>query len=127
MGPDMSVMSYLLLASLLRSTTYGYNELKCGDVGKAVPCSKGAVTASGVEFNPDVASVAVSAPFKLRLKSQWIRLKVAGGKCHKLKLLDKMHPRYIGKRGFDLTPAAVKLLTGKAGTKVWSGRVELCR
>jgi hypothetical protein len=123
----MEIIKYLLLASFLRSTTYGYGELKCGDVGKARTCDKGAVTASGVEFNPDVASVAVSAPFKLRLKSQWIRLRVAGGKCHKLKLLDKMHPRYIGERGFDLTPAAVRLLTGKAAAPNWSGRVELCR
>jgi len=123
----MLLTQLLLLASMLTSTTYGHGEMFCGDIGKAVPCSKGAITASGIEFDPSVAMVAIAAPTKLVLRAKTIGLRVPGGKCRRVKLADKMNPRYIGVRGFDLTPAAVQLLTGKPATKYWSGRVEVCK
>lgn len=121
----MVLAQLLLLASLLPSTTYGYGEKMCGDPGKAVACDSNAVTASGVPFNPDVAMVALAMPAKLRLKATHIGLRVPGGKCKLVLLADKMNERYVGKRGFDLTPAALRLLTGSSGP-MWSGRVEIC-
>lgn len=123
----MYLNQLLLLASMLTSTTYGHGELMCGDIGKAVPCVKGAVTASGLPFDPTVPMVAIAAPTAMVLKARTIGLRVPGGKCRGVKLADKMNPRYVGVRGFDLTPAAVALLTGAPATKHWSGRVELCK
>ncbi len=122
----MAITQLLIVASLLTSTTYGYGELMCGDVGKPRTCDKNAVTASGVPFNPDVAMVAIAAPVNLRLTAQYIGLRVPGGVCRKVLLADKMNERWIGVRGFDLTPAAVRLLTGQPATRHWSGRVEVC-
>ncbi len=121
----MGIETLLLIASLMRSTTYGYGEFMCGDVGKPRPCEKGAITASGVEFDPTKPMAAIAAPFNMVLKAQVIGLRVEGGKCKRIHLVDKMNPRYIGKRGFDLSPAAVRLLTGDAHPG-WSGRVEVC-
>lgn len=122
----MELAQLLLLASLLPSTTYGYGEVMCGDIGSPRACDSSAVTASGVGFDPTRAMVAIAAPAGLRLKARVIGLRVPGGKCRKVLLADKMNPRYIGVRGFDLTPAAVALLTGKPASPVWSGRVEVC-
>jgi hypothetical protein len=126
MSPSL-VEYYLMIASLVPSTTYGYGEKMCGDIGKPVACSVGAVTASGVPFNPAVPMVALAMPTNRRLVARHVWLRVEGGECKRVRLTDKMNPRYIGKRGFDLTPAAVTLLTGKPATKHWSGRVEVCK
>lgn len=120
------LLELLLLASTLPSTTYGHGELMCGDVGKARKCELGAITASGVMFDPSVPSIAIAAPFGLPIEPTKVTLRLPGGKCHEVWLLDKMNPRWIGVRGFDLTPAAVELLTGKAATPYWSGVVEVC-
>lgn len=127
----MSILTDILIsiASGLLSTTYGHGELFCGDVGKPVPCSVGAVTASGETFHPTtVPSAAVAAPFKVRLDARWIRLKLAGPfPCKRVRLNDKMHARYVGVRGFDLSPSAVRLLTNRPASSYWSGIVEVCR
>jgi hypothetical protein len=122
----MTVTAYLLLASLFPSTTYGYGEIMCGDVGQPRACSKGAVTASGLPFNTAVPQVALAMPTDMRIKARKIRLRIAGGKCQWVMLADKMNERWIGARGFDLNPAAQALLTGKPAVKHWTGRVELC-
>ena len=119
------ILFYILVASGLHSTTYGHGELMCGDIGKPVKCSVGAITASGEVFDPQIPQVAVAAPTGLRMYPQVIPLRIKGGKCKFLRIVDKMNPRYIGKRGFDLTPAAVTLLGGMA-TEYWSGEVEVC-
>jgi hypothetical protein len=123
----MSLMELLLLASSVFSTTYGHGERMCGDVGKTRACDRSAVTASGVPFNPDVPMVAIAAPRDMRISAQYIGLRVPGGTCRQVLLADKMNPRYIGERGFDLSPAAVALLTGKRATRFWSGNVQLCQ
>ena len=126
MSPSL-IEYYLMIASLVPSTTYGHGELMCGDVGKPVACAVGAVTASGVPFNPAVPMVAIAMPANRRLVARHVWLRVEGGECRRVRLTDKMNARYIGVRGFDLTPAAVRLLTGKPATKHWSGRVEVCK
>lgn len=117
---------YLLTSSGITSTTYGHNEVMCGDVGAPTACVKGAVTASGDTFDPDKATAAIALPANVRIRAQYIYLKMDGGTCQPIKLNDKMNPRYIGVRGFDLTPAAVKKLTGTAATDTWSGIVHVC-
>jgi hypothetical protein len=120
------LMDLLLIASSLPSTTYGYGETMCGDIHKPMKCDIGAITASGVPFDPQVPSIAIAAPAHLRIRPTLIYMRIDGGKCKPVWLLDKMNPRWIGIRGFDLTPAAVELLTGKAATPYWSGVVEVC-
>jgi len=117
---------YILLASGLRSTTYGWGELMCGDVGHPVRCTDGAVTASGDVFDTSIPTMAVSAPVWLVTRSKVVPVKIDGGKCVYIRVNDKMNPRYIGERGFDLSPAAVRLVTGAVPTSTWSGRITIC-
>lgn len=117
---------YLAIASGLVSTVYGGGEMFCGDVGKPVACAHGAITASGEVFDPTIPMVAIAAPYGVRLRARMVSLKVPGGECRPVLLADKMNPRWIGVRGFDLTPAAVELLTGGAQGLKWSGRVQVC-
>ncbi len=123
----MTLTAFLMLASLLDSTTYGYGEKMCGDVGKPVVCAKGAITASGEPFDVEVPQVALALPAKWRVRAQRIKLRVSGGKCQWVRLVDKMNARWVGLRGFDLNPAALSLLTGNRAIKHWTGRVEICR
>ncbi len=125
----MTTIEMLLsLASGLQATTYGWSEMMCGDVGSPRICAKGAVTASGEEFDPAVASAAIAAPARLVLRPQWVWLRLADGpfKCVRIRLNDKSNPRWIGRRGFDLSPAAVRRLTGAVPSSAWSGRVHVC-
>jgi hypothetical protein len=117
---------FIVIASGLLATTYGYSEPNCGDIGKPQPCRAGAVTASGEPFNPAAATAAVAAPTRLRIQARWLKLRVDNGSCEWIFLTDKMNPRYIGERGFDLTPAAVELLTKQPATPTWSGVVHVC-
>lgn len=121
-----TLFELLVIASGLISTTYGYGEVMCGDIHSPRPCAAGAITASGVAFDPRLPQVALAAPTHLRLPASHIWLRVPGGECRRIALVDKMNPRYIGVRGFDLTPRAVELLTGKPATRHWSGRVYVC-
>lgn len=99
----------------------------CGDVGSPRACSHGATTSSGETFDPARATAALAAPFRLYLQGSTVYLKLVGPyPCRKIRLNDKMHPRYIGVRGFDLSPGAVRSLTGRAPRRDWSGRVDVC-
>jgi hypothetical protein len=126
----MSILTELLitLASGLTATTYGYGEKNCSDVGTPKPCVSGAVTASGEVFKPNqIPSVAMAAPHRLKMVGRWIRIKLAGPyPCKSVRLNDKMNGRWISVRGFDLSPRAVTLLTGRPAKPTWSGVVELC-
>lgn len=117
---------YLAIASGLISTVYGGGEMFCGDIGKPRPCAYGAITASGEVFDPSIPMAAIAAPSGVRFRSRMVSLKVPGGECKPVLLADKMNPRWVGVRGFDLTPAAVELLTGGAQGLKWSGRVQVC-
>lgn len=124
-----TLLELLVIASGLTSTTYGFGEHNCGDIGRPRICATGAITASGVPFVISVPQAAIAAPTKMRLGASvvWLRLgDDQHGPCHPVALVDKMNPRYIGVRGFDLNPAAQSLLTGKPATRHWSGRVHVC-
>lgn len=61
----------------------------------------------------------------MRLTGRIIGL-TSGGACVRVRLVDKMNPRHIGMRGFDLTPGALKVLFGSAD-KHWTGNVSVCQ
>lgn len=92
------------------SSTYGFGEFNCGDIGKPKPCVEGQPTASGLPLRPDLPTAAVAAPTNLRMYPVVVHMRVPGGPCVEILVNDKMNPRYIGKRGFDLTPGALKAL-----------------
>jgi hypothetical protein len=124
-------MEFLIATAMsLTATTYGWGEMMCGDIGSPRSCSKGAVTASGQPFRPvTVPSAAIPAPTRMPLKARYIDIRLKGvpnAPCVRVILNDKANPRWIGKRGFDLSPAAVQALTGKMPTPHWSGKVEEC-
>lgn len=122
----LDILFYIQLSSGLTATTYGYGTMHCGDIGKPVACSLGATTASGEAFDPDLATAAVFAPSVLRMRPYVVKLKIVGPfRCQLIRINDKGNPRFIGKRSYDLTPAAVKKLGGRM-SKHWSHRVELC-
>lgn len=122
----MTLTTLLMVASGLISTTYGYGELNCGDINAPRKCEKGATTASGLTFDPDIAFVAIAAPTEFALKPSIVYLKTKHGRCHPIVIIDKMNPRYIGVRGFDVSPAGVKLLTGKPATSTWQEKLYIC-
>ncbi len=122
----MSINVLLLIASSVISTTYGYDEKMCGDVESPRACGLGAITASGIPFNPALPQVAIAAPTTFILKARYIGLRIKDGKCVKVHLVDKMHERWISERGFDITPRAQELITGKPATPYWSGKLTVC-
>lgn len=103
----------------------------CGDIGKPQSCTDGALTAAGHIFKPHtIPSAAVPAPTKQRMHVHILYLRLQGvpdAPCVAVILNDKANPRWIGKRGFDLSPAAVNALTGGKATPHWSGKVETCQ
>ena len=87
----------------------------------------GGITASGEKFEPfNEPSAAVAMPRNVRMRPKWVYLRVESGDCHMIRVNDKMNQRYVGKRGFDLSPSAQELLTGNAASKNWSGKVFVC-
>lgn len=131
----MSIMEtilslYILVATHQPASTYGYGEMMCGDVGAPRTCDVGAWTASGEPFSPPAPTAAVAAPFNLKLRARWVMLRVSpeyggSGECQWIRINDKMNPRWVGRRGFDLTPGALRRL-GVRPRRNWSGRVSMC-
>lgn len=126
----MILANLILLAAQLPATTYGFGEIRCGDAHAPKACKSGAVTASGMIFHPDILIAAVPAPvsFKLRLGAT-ISVETFDGKCIKIHLADKKNFRYIASAsagGFDFSPAAQRAITGKAPSRSWRGRIQLC-
>jgi rare lipoprotein A (peptidoglycan hydrolase) len=123
----MSLEYFVQLAlSIGISTTYGYGEMYCCDPGKACPCTTGQYTASGEMFDTEKATAAIPLPVNMRIVPTVVHLQIENGPCVPIKLNDKMNSRFIGKRGFDLSPRAIELLTGKPRTPKWVGRVYPC-
>lgn len=119
------MIEYIALALALPHSTYGWGSNNCGDIGRPVACSKGAITSSGEEFDPDAVTAAVPAPTSQRTRVTTVKLRATSGKCVAIKINDKSNPRFIGLRGLDLTPGALRAL-GIEPTRHWSGRIEMC-
>jgi hypothetical protein len=122
----LDIYEHLNNASGKKAHTYGWQELSCSSLTKPTPCVKGAKTASGVTFDPDVASFAFALPVTYRVKPMKVLLRLKGGVCKWIWLLDKKNMRMIEKAPWDLTKAAITLLGGKASSS-WSGIVEVCK
>jgi len=123
----MIINKFIHIANGLIATVYGFGEKNCGDVDKPVKCAVGATTASGLPFDPAKVIAALAAPSNVRIRpGRIVHLRLEGSThCVKIKLADKMNERYIGQRGFDLTPAAIVAL-GSTPHKHWSNRVFIC-
>jgi hypothetical protein len=121
------MISYVAIAFLQTATVYGFGESNCGDPGKARPCAYGALTATGDVFDPREISAAIPMPKHIRVREMFISVKNYRGFCIKIKVNDKKHWRFIGKSGFDLSPAAVKAITGQDAKKYWSGKIKPCK
>lgn len=121
------LLHFIELAFLVSfSTTYGYGEFYCGDIGRPRPCERGAITASGEPFDPDLPTAAVFAPTNLRIIPTVVHMRIDDGPCAEILVTDKGNPRFIGKRGFDLTPGALRALGIEPHSK-WSGYVQPCQ
>lgn len=120
------MVEYVALALVMTASSYGYDEHMCGDVGDPVACSHGATTSSGEAFQPDtVPTAAVPAPTQQRTRPMYVKIKAMDGSCVSIRVNDKANPRFIGKRGLDLTPAALAAL-GIVPSKNWSGVLTPC-
>lgn len=119
--------SFLLLALSLNATVYGLGEFNCGDYDQEPQkCAHGAITASGVTFDPKEIGAALPMPRNRRLRPTSVWLKTDSGYCLEVPIIDKGNERYVGVRGLDLTPATVHAITGKPATSSWSGKLEVC-
>lgn len=121
----MSLLEFILIAFTVPASTYGYGEYMCGEVEAPKACEYGAITASGQIFDPELATAAVFAPFSLRMYPVIVTMQVEGGPCVEITVNDKGNPRYIGERGFDLTPGALQKL-GVRPHPQWSGMLYPC-
>ena len=111
---------YIELAISLHATVYGFNEIKCGPAHAPQSCSFDAITASGHEFDPEIPSAAIPLPHNKIMRPFIICVKNPDtGKKIRLLVNDKTNARWIGKRGFDLSPEAFRQLTGRLPEK-WS-------
>lgn len=118
---------YLYLAlSVGNAYGYGWGEKMCGDIGHPRACSKGAVTASGEIFDPEIPSIAVSAPSKVRGRAYNIYIKVKNGPCIKVRANDKKNFRYLRTVPIDISPRAIQLMTGSR-SRNFSDKIYLCR
>lgn len=119
------IVFYFLLAVDLRTTTYGFGEWNCGDVGTPRPCDKNAITASGEAFDPKKLSAAMPGPKWLRMRGMDIGVWGTDGHCYRVRLNDKSNPRFIQKRGLDVSPAVVGIANGFI-TKWWHRPLNFC-
>jgi hypothetical protein len=111
------------------STVYGFHERSCGDIQAPVPCSVGAITATGDAFDPTKLTAAIPLPANRRLrKGFYVYLRHGNeGPCVPILVNDKKNAKYRGLHSFDLTPASVHALTGKYPTKYWSSsEISIC-
>lgn len=110
-------MVWITNATFSIATTYGYGEYSC--ISQDHRCTSGAITASGEIFDPNLPTAAIYLPVNMKLRPVWVWLKYKE-KCARIRINDKK-----GKKGFDLSPMALKLL-GVKPHKSWSGKIEVC-
>lgn len=115
------LMTFVILATQHTSHTYCYGEYFLGK-----QCIEGkAKTASGELLSKAVPSIALPLPKEIKLETMWIGLKTENGQCVSVKVNDRTAPRLVHKGGFDLSPAALRAIAGKADAN-WSGKLFLC-
>ena len=118
-------MTWIEVALSLPATVYGFSEWNCGDTHKPVPCDTSATTASGDPFDPQALTVAVPLPRNRIVRPVQLCLEhPKTGRRVWVRVNDKANERWIGQRGFDLTPAVYEALTGKQA-RTWSSIEQL--
>lgn len=122
------MIEFIHMALALSATVYGVKgedgkaEMMCGET-IAIPCDSKATTASGQQFNPNALTAAVPMPKNRLIKPIRVCLyNVDTGMKTWVLINDKANPKWQGVRGFDITPAVYKALTGETA-KPWS-RIE---
>lgn len=125
----VKMLDLILLALIVgKSTTYGYGEWYCGNPGNPKQCETGRPTQSGEIFDTSKRSMAIPHPHNRWVTPMNIGLVGHDGSCKAVRLNDIKNQRYIGHKygGFDLSPAALKHVNGKAYGR-WTGFVRICR
>lgn len=111
---ELKMIHYIELALSFHATVYGFSEMKCGSTQSPQPCDESATTASGHPFDPNIPSAAIPMPQNRIMRPFYVCLQnPKTGKKIRLLVNDKTNAKWIGKRGFDLSPAAFRQLTGK--------------
>jgi hypothetical protein len=106
-------MDFIALALSLSATVYGLNENMCGSI-EPMSCNSDAITASGMMLTPHLPTAAIPMPQNRIMRPFFICLKNPETSKEAMILVnDKTHHRWVGKRGFDLSPEAFRQLTGK--------------
>lgn len=124
----MVLSDFFALALLFKATTYGYGEGNCGDPETPRKCTKGAITASGQVFDPDLPTAALPTARSTRIKPFKAYLKAKNGStCAWILINDKKNWRYVGQPygGLDMSPGALKAL-GITPRGTWTGLIEEC-
>jgi hypothetical protein len=121
------ISMYIAIALKFSATVYGFGEHRCGDASlHAVACDSRAVTASGERFDPVLITAAVPASVRAIARPVNIYVRNYLGGCTKIHINDKKSARFVGNGGLDLSPAAVRAITGSQPSKTWSGQLTLC-
>jgi hypothetical protein len=120
------MIEFIKIALTLNATVYGVVDHRTGKPEKMcgeaipIPCDNKATTASGQQFNPESMTAAVPMPKNRIIRPMMICLQNQDTN-RKIWVLvnDKANPRWQGVRGFDITPAVFKALTGEIA-RPWS-------
>ena len=119
--------THIEIAMVQEAQVYGLGEKGfCGDPHRPVACDHNAFTATGDRLNPDALTGAVPLGKRYIMRPRTICVLDYRGRELKILINDKKNARFINKKGLDLTPAAVKAITGQPATKYWSGRIQAC-
>lgn len=126
----MILATFIIQASGLGATTYGWGEKMCGSHDKpAVKCTNQALTASGLPLGTNLPIAALALPYNFKLRgTRWVNLSIDGGKtCAAILLADKKNFRYKDSKPWDFSPLALERLGVKNVHKFWSTKkVTLC-
>lgn len=119
------ILATILAASGTTATTYGYGEQYCGEE-EPISCDLGAITASGVPFDPNLPQAAIALKQQTVMHPIIVGLRTESGPCAPIQFVDKKHARFYGSdHPFDLTPGALRAM-GVLPSATWSGRVYVC-
>lgn len=119
--------NHIEIAMVQEAQIYGLGEKGfCGDIHRPVACDRNATTASGQRLDPDAITGAVPLGKSFIMRPKTICVLDYRGREINININDKKNPRFINRKGLDLTPAAVRAITGKPVTKYWSGKLQAC-
>lgn len=110
----------------MTASVYGFGEKMCGDTHTPKACDENATTASGERFDPRRATVAIALPENMLVRPTVIQIRLDDGPCKFVRINDKKPNKWKDSIPWDLSPAAVQMLTNKPVPKHWSGKIHIC-